>query len=170
MELFDRYGCLTDEGLQALVECRLNELARLEAAEHLAYCDRCVDRYTALLLPEVLHAPPASVASPVMKSLWVRIMRNTLGRAAVAGVAAVLALTLWGSGGLQRVVAGANRIPAQRTELRPNAVVQMWNACDQFVEQMLDFKFARPHTETEPAEPTAKLHLAADHTTKGEPK
>ena len=50
MELFDPMtGCLTDEGLQALTAGGLDELARLEAAEHLAFCDRCLDRYTALL-------------------------------------------------------------------------------------------------------------------------
>ena len=49
MELFDKNGCLTDEGLQALQAGGLDELGRLETAEHLAYCDKCMDRYTALL-------------------------------------------------------------------------------------------------------------------------
>ena len=49
MELFDAKGCLSEEGLQALVGGQLDETQRLEAAEHLAYCDRCMDRYTALL-------------------------------------------------------------------------------------------------------------------------
>lgn len=49
MELFDKNGCLTDEGLQALQAGGLDELGRLETAEHLAYCDQCMDRYTALL-------------------------------------------------------------------------------------------------------------------------
>ena len=32
MELFDKNGCLTDEGLQALQAGRLDELGRLETA------------------------------------------------------------------------------------------------------------------------------------------
>lgn len=40
MELFDKNGCLTDEGLQALQAGRLDELGRLETAEHLAYCGK----------------------------------------------------------------------------------------------------------------------------------
>ena len=48
MELFDKNGCLTDEGLQALQAGGLDELGRLETAEHLAYCDKCMDRYMAL--------------------------------------------------------------------------------------------------------------------------
>ena len=36
MELFDKNGCLTDEGLQALQAGGLDELGRLETAEHLS--------------------------------------------------------------------------------------------------------------------------------------
>ena len=60
MELFDAKGCLSEEGLQALVGGQLDETQRLEAAEHLAYCDRCMDRYTALLTDDVLEQPPRS--------------------------------------------------------------------------------------------------------------
>lgn len=55
MELFDKNGCLTDEGLQALQAGGLDELGRLETAEHLSYCDKCMDRYTAQ--PEILGKP-----------------------------------------------------------------------------------------------------------------
>lgn len=55
MELFDVKGCLSEEGLHALVGGQLDETQRLEAAEHLAYCDRCMDRYTALLTDDVLE-------------------------------------------------------------------------------------------------------------------
>ena len=100
MELFQDNGCLTEEGLQALVNNQLDELGRLEAAEHLSYCDQCMDRYTALLTADALETPPRSVRSTVMTTIWVRLMQNTYGRMAVAGVAAVLALTMWRSGAL----------------------------------------------------------------------
>ena len=35
MELFREDGCLTDEGLQALIDGQLDELGRLEAAEQI---------------------------------------------------------------------------------------------------------------------------------------
>ena len=89
MELFNENSCLTDEGLQALVNGQLDELGRLEAAEHLSYCDHCLDRYTALLTADALEEPPRSVHKTVMGTIWVRLMQNTWGRAAVAGVAAV---------------------------------------------------------------------------------
>lgn len=97
MELFDKNGCLTDEGLQALKAGGLDELGRLETAEHLSYCDKCMDRYTALLTADALEMPPHSAHKAVMTAIWVRLMQNTWGRAAVAGVAAVLAFTMWRS-------------------------------------------------------------------------
>ena len=57
MELFREDGCLSDEGLHALTAGQLDELGRLEAAEHLAYCDKCTDRYTALLTADALADP-----------------------------------------------------------------------------------------------------------------
>ena len=103
-ELFRPDGHLTDEGLQALIGGELAELGRLEAAEHLAYCDKCTDRYTALLTADALADPPRDVRRTVMSTIWVRLMQNTWGRAAVATVAAVLALTLWRAGTLEQVL------------------------------------------------------------------
>ena len=100
MESFRNDGCLSDEGLHALIDGQLDELGRLEAAEHLAYCDKCTDRYTALLTADALSDPPRSVRRTVMGTIWVRLMQSTCGRAAVAGVAAVLALTIWRTGAL----------------------------------------------------------------------
>ena len=104
MELFDEKGCLTDEGLQALTGGQLDEMGRLEAAEHLAYCDRCMDRYTALLTEDALETPPHPAWGAVMGTIWVRLMQNTWGRTAVAAVAAVLALTMWRSGTLWQLM------------------------------------------------------------------
>ncbi len=104
MELFDENGCLTDEGLQALTKGQLDEMGRLEAAEHLSYCDKCMDRYTALLTADVLETPPRSARGAVMTTIWVRLMQNTWGRTAVAAVAAVLALTMWRSGALTQIM------------------------------------------------------------------
>lgn len=95
---------LGEEGLQALVGGQLDETQRLEAAEHLAYCDRCMDRYTALLTDDVLEQPPRSARGAVMGTIWIRLMQNTWGRAAVATVAAVLALTMWRAGTLEQIL------------------------------------------------------------------
>ena len=86
--------------MNAVIGGQLDELGRLEAAEHLAYCDKCTDRYTALLTADALADPPRDVRRTVMSTIWVRLMQSTYGRAAVAGVAAVLALTMWRTGAL----------------------------------------------------------------------
>ena len=65
------------------------ELGRLEAAEHLSYCDECMDRYTALLTADVLEEPPRSARGAVLGTIWVRLMQNTWGRAAGAAVRCV---------------------------------------------------------------------------------
>ena len=104
MELFREDGCLTDEGLQALIDGQLDELGRLEAAEHLSYCDRCMDRYTALLTGDVVKQPPRDLSRPVGRTILIRLMQNVYGRMAVAGVAAVLALAMWRTGSLQNVL------------------------------------------------------------------
>ena len=70
MELFREDGCLSDEGLHALTAGQLDELGRLEAAEHLAYCDKCTDRYTALLTADALADPPRDVRRTVMSTIW----------------------------------------------------------------------------------------------------
>lgn len=112
MELFRDDGCLTDEGLLALTRSQLDELGRLEAAEHLAYCDCCTDRYTALLTEDCLEQPPQSLRANVRAALWVRVMQNTYGRAAVAAVAAVLALTFWRTGLLTTLMEHSATLPA----------------------------------------------------------
>lgn len=103
MELFREDGCFTDEGLRAVIDGQLDELGRLESAEHLSYCDRCIDRYTALLTADALETPPRQMKHTVMTTIWVRVMQSTCGRVAVAGVAAVLALMMWRSGALEQV-------------------------------------------------------------------
>ena len=61
MVCFRPDGHLTDEALAALArQDPLAELDRLELAEHLAYCDQCLQRYTELLSAGTLLAPEHS--------------------------------------------------------------------------------------------------------------
>lgn len=98
MERFRADGHLTDEALAALVRDEdLDELGRLEIAEHLSFCDSCLQRYTDLLAGTELLAPERSC----QKALWARVRTRTLrlvtSRYATAAAAVALALTvLWG--------------------------------------------------------------------------
>ena len=102
MEIFRHDGHLTDRALAALVAGEsLDETARLEIAEHLAYCDLCLQRYTDALAGAPLLTPERSCR----ESLWRRIRARTVqiftSRYATAAAAVALALTvLWGSAGM----------------------------------------------------------------------
>ena len=99
MERFRADGHLTNEALTALVrDGSLDELARLEIAEHLSFCDLCLQRYTDLLCGAELLEPERSC----QKTLWARVRTRTLrlvtSRYATAAAAVALALTvLWSS-------------------------------------------------------------------------
>ena len=68
-------GHLTDEALTALIlGTDADELGRLEMAEHLAFCDQCLQRYTDLLAAGTLLTP----AKSCQESLWRRIRARTL--------------------------------------------------------------------------------------------
>ena len=94
--LFDAEGHLTDEGLHALQESRLDELGSLEAAEHLTFCDYCLARYTALIesapKAETAHAGPDPPGAGLMRLRSFRIMTN---RYVSTAAAVMLAFALW---------------------------------------------------------------------------
>lgn len=97
-ELFLQNGHLSDEGLNALIARTLDEMQRLEAAEHLSFCDECLTRYTALLTGEVLEEPEQDVTLPVMRRLRRKAMKATWNRYAAAAAAVVITAGLWYSG------------------------------------------------------------------------
>lgn len=98
MDVFRADGHLTDEALALLVQDGdMDELARLEAAEHLSFCDWCLQRYTDALAGTELLIPEHSC----QKTIWTRIrnraFRMITSRYATAIAAVALALTLiWG--------------------------------------------------------------------------
>ncbi|MEG0167402.1 MAG: hypothetical protein RR709_05970 [Ruthenibacterium sp.] len=98
MELFDTNGHLTDCALLAVQAQTLDEMNRLEAAEHLSFCDDCLLRYTALLTDDTLLTPQNPIAPPV----WSRIRRKTMqvffNKYTTVAAAASFALILWSAG------------------------------------------------------------------------
>lgn len=97
MEAFRSDGHLTDKALEALSQNQpMEELLRLDIAEHLSYCDDCLLRYTGLLTDDALCMPPVSCE----RALWQRIRKRTIrlvtNRYATAAAAvALMVTTLW---------------------------------------------------------------------------
>lgn len=97
-ELFLPNGHLSDEGLQALVAGTLDEMQRLEAAEHLSFCDECLVRYTDALTQDVQLEPEQNVTLPVMRKLRNRATKQLIHRYTAAVAAVVVTGALWYSG------------------------------------------------------------------------
>lgn len=98
MELFLENGHLSDQGLQALVDGSLDEMQRLEAAEHLSFCDECLMRYTQRLSEDVLEQPAQNVTLPVMRRLRQRAAAAVFNRYAAAAAAVIVTGALWYGG------------------------------------------------------------------------
>ncbi|MBM6716436.1 hypothetical protein H6B15_07150 [Gemmiger formicilis] len=118
--LFDTAGCLTPSGLEALRDDRLDELGRLEAAEHLTFCDRCLARYTALLESIQLSAPMRDLIPQVQALMRLRTFRIMTNRYVSVAAAIALALALWRFGLFGVAPAAA---PQEKTEPRQNTSV-----------------------------------------------
>ena len=89
MELFNKEGHLTDEGLRAVVDGTLDEMGRLEASEHLSFCDSCLVRYTELLADDTLLVPEMPLTPTVLARVRRRAVRVFFNRyTRVAAVAA----------------------------------------------------------------------------------
>lgn len=118
--LFDTAGCLTPSGLEALRDDHLDELGRLEAAEHLTFCDRCLARYTALLESIQLSAPMRDLIPQVQALMLLRTFRIMTNRYVSVAAAIALALALWRFGLFGAAPAAA---PQEKTEPRQNTSI-----------------------------------------------
>ncbi len=98
MELFHENGHLTDDAIQALLNDSLDELGRLEVAEHLAFCDDCLITYTALLTEDTLLTPAAPVALTAWEKIRQKARQSFFSRYVSAAACAALALLLWTTG------------------------------------------------------------------------
>lgn len=98
-ELFDPNGHLTDDAFGALLRDEpLDEMERLEISEHLSFCDRCVERYAALLDGSELLSPPEPVAPPVFRRIRERARKLFVNKYATAAAAACFAFMFWNIG------------------------------------------------------------------------
>lgn len=95
MERFHPDGHLTDEALRELIAMDTDELGRLELAEHLAYCDKCLLRYTHLLENTALMEPPHSCRNGLWQRIRLRAVRVLTSRYATAAAALVILFSLW---------------------------------------------------------------------------
>lgn len=73
-DLFNDDGCLTAYAFKALDGDSLDELSRLEIAEHLSFCDKCIDAYSDFLANDSLISPPKPIANTVMMRIRMKAL------------------------------------------------------------------------------------------------
>lgn len=128
--LFRTDSHLTDEALRAAVadaeSAILDDLARLEIAEHLSFCDNCLVRYTAMLTDETLLTPQNPVAAPVLQRIRHKVVRVLFNKYTTYAAAASFALVLWGVGVFNPMNTSGlfSRQPAQNPA-KPPATAEM---------------------------------------------
>lgn len=97
-DYFDTDGHLNDCALFDLINDSLEELSRLEIAEHLSFCDTCTERYTALLCDDCLLAPPEPLRKGVLSRIREQARVIFFNRYVTVGVAACFTMVLWVGG------------------------------------------------------------------------
>ena len=141
MEHFLENGHLSDEALAALAtNAPLPQVQRLELAEHLAYCDQCLLRYTALLPEEALLTPETSCELGFWRRVRQRTLRMMTSRWTAAAAAVAIVFSLWGFGifgGMVDVTAHFAREQQPRLTEELQAYPQRWSdAVGGFFEKM----------------------------------
>lgn len=121
IEYFDNDGHLTDEALQSLIDGEDDELRRLEIAEHLSFCDRCIERYTLMLEGTTLVEPIHSVADSVIAKIKKRAARLLFNRYGAMAVAACFTMTLWFTGVFNMDFQRFEEMSIQRTKIEQKA-------------------------------------------------
>ena len=127
MDLFDRNGHFSDAALTALIQdAELSELQRLEAAEHLAYCDACLLRYTNLLTDEGLREPSPLCRQRIWRRIRTRAARVFASRYTTAAAAMVIVVAMWSGGVFGGVVTATQQLG--RLPERPQDPASVWES------------------------------------------
>lgn len=99
MKLFNQSGHLTSTALQVLCSGdELDELSRLELAEHLSFCDQCLMAYTESLSDANLAPPAPNRAGRLWRSVRLHAFSTASSRLATAAAACSIVFALWGFG------------------------------------------------------------------------
>lgn len=101
MDRFTADGHIAKEALQDLLNDNLDELGRLELAEHLSFCDCCLEQNTLMMTDEYLVTPEEPLKEPVLKRIRRKAARIFFNKFTTVAAAVVLAVAI-GISGLYR--------------------------------------------------------------------
>ena len=140
---FDDDGHLTDLAFEDLLHGEPDELARLEIAEHLAFCDRCTDRYSGLLCGDALLPAPDTLRPSTLRRVRQRAKELFFNRYVAAGIAACLTMLFW-LGGVFDVRTSPNRpdpfqVPASFSEQLTEKTDEIGQRMTDGIQRFFDF-------------------------------
>lgn len=97
-EFFNRDGHLTDYAIKSIINDDVNELQRLEFAEHTSFCDECLTKYINSIDNTELMTPPETVEKQIIKRISNNKRRFRINQYFSMAVAACFALIFWVTG------------------------------------------------------------------------
>lgn len=97
-EFFSEDGHLTDFAFDSFINDNIEELHRLEFAEHTSFCDECLLKYMDLLDNSKLISPPEIMEHNIMLKITNNTRRVKLNQYFSMALAACFAMTFWVTG------------------------------------------------------------------------
>lgn len=97
-ELFDKEGHLTDTAFVLLDNNKLDDLQRLEIAEHNSFCDKCLDRYISYVEKSELMTPSELMKKKIENKIFVINKKLCLNQYISIAIAACFTMLFWVTG------------------------------------------------------------------------
>ncbi len=117
MTVFRDDGHLTSEALAVLAAGEeLPELTRLEIAEHLSFCDACLERYAAAMASAPLAAPSPRCRAGLFRRIRLRAARLLFSRFGAAAAAVAVTVTAVWTVPLPEVKSAPEELPSPISE------------------------------------------------------
>ncbi len=149
-EIFNNKGCLTEYAFSQLeTNQNLDELTRLEIAEHLAYCDSCLLQYTNYLAQtdtQQLLQPSKDLTKTVLSKIKTTAYKIMFNRYVTVVAAASFALVFTFSGVFENIskidlYQQKPQISYQQYLEQQDKKQQIMQKSSQFIEDILNFNF-----------------------------
>ncbi len=109
---FTKDGHITKQAYALFLSGDMCEKSRLEIAEHLSFCDECIEHFVLAIGQEALVSPPNSTRSSIIKTIYARVFNAVFNKYTAYIAAACIAFVLWGTG----VSTNIAKVPAQLSD------------------------------------------------------
>ncbi len=95
---FDNNGHVTKQALANLSNAELTQIQQYEIAEHLSFCDTCIELYVSTVKNQSTIPLTLNTSDNIIKKIRKRIFKTAFNKYTTYVAAACLALIMWGIG------------------------------------------------------------------------